>query len=570
MDHVDSEDRVDRLAKLIAEMHVKQQSIFAAIQTELKELKSEVISNRAFSEALQDNVRIELQEFRAQVDEKPRGINSDDVDSNGSLKNRDSETKNLLQSMVKMQTEMFGFFSKSKDKNRKSRLSIGERGKALNNLFEGADYRSNDSEDEVIGIPVTEETESDDDVVFSRGVRRGSLIKEANGFVRSGEVNHIIVTKAPSSTNHIVLPYLSVRTVLQFMRAVNRYQAREGISLKAAGIIEEGVVQNILSKNSWIRGDREFYNLSNDKLFLALQRAIRPEDVQGFLVALEQNVTFGKPGDEPPSWNKFKKLAETLDVYRLEFVEAFNLLVLGTDFKKELKYNGKDGSVDRIFVKGIPGVYARNLLRGGRHEFNNLKDFLDYFFDKFEAHRKLAKKSYQTARTYFTDSKKLESDDRATGRRKFRKLNNLGSTLRVDDTKSEDEDFECVEIVGTDTDPPIQVDAPTDYFTGTSEDEGVVASAEDDDGPPDKSRRSLNAMVPTRPSGKFELLRRPANLKPGGTPTIQVCFSFATKGECKFTREGKTCTYSHDPARVTEFLEETLKQATLRLKELRK
>ena len=439
---------------------------------------------------------------------------------------------------------MFGFFSKSKEKDRKSRLSVGERGKALNNLFEDADSRCDNSDADVFGIPGTEETDSDDDVVLPRGVRRGSLIKEANGFVRSGEVNQIIVTKAPGPTDHIVLPYLSVRTVLQFMRAVNQYQAREGISLRAAGIIEEGVVQNILAKNSWIRGDREFYNLSNDKLFLALQRAICPEDVQGFLVALEQNVTFGKPGDEPPSWNKFKKLAESLDVYRLEFVETFNLLILGSDFKKELKYNGKDGSVDRVFIKGIPGAYARNLPRGGRHEFNSLKDFLDYFFEKFEAHRKLAKKSHQTARTYFSAG--TQSGGPPTRENTLRKLKNSGLAMRRNE-HSDDE-------------RSAYVDAQTDYFAGTSE---------DDDIPPDQPRTPLNAMLPTRPAGKSDLFNRPADMKPSEAPAVPVCFSFATRGECKFTREGKTCTYSHDPGRVTNFLEETLKQATFRLKELR-
>jgi hypothetical protein len=292
-------------------------------------------------------------------------------------------------------------------------------------------------------------------------------------------------------------------------------------------------------------------------------------------VALEQNVTFGKPGDEAPSWNKFKKLAECMDVYRLEFVEAFNLLVLGADFKKELKFNGKDGSVDRIFIKGIPGVYARNLMRGGRHEFDNLKDFLDYFFEKFEAHRKLAKKSYQTARTYFADGKKFEStksEDRPIAKRTFRKLNNMGSVSRKKEPRSDDDDIDYIDMEDGNIETSFNVDAPTDYFTGTSEDGEIIIDVEDDDDDPlDRQKKSLNAMVPTRPSGKFELLKRPVtNSRPGGTPTIQVCFSFATKGECKFTREGKTCTYSHDPGRVTEFLEETLKQATSRLKELRK
>ena len=90
-------------------------------------------------------------------------------------------------------------------------------------------------------------------------------------------------------------------------------------------------------------------------------------------------------------------------------------------------------------------------------------------------------------------------------------------------------------------------------------------SADDGEDPPNRHRKEINAAIPNRSSGKFELLR-----KPGGSPTIQVCFSFATKGECKFARDGKTCTYSHDPGKVAKFLEEMLKQATSRLKDLRK
>ena len=559
MDPVGSDDRDARFEILMANMQAQMENTFAAIQEELREIRAEV---RASKEIM----KMELQEILEKVEQRPKVVNPDEVDSNGLLKIGDSGTKNLLQSMVQMQTEMFGFFSKNKANKSKSRLSLGERGKALDEMFAGAEDQYEDSDDGDVGGADTGESESEEDVILPRGVRRGSLIKEANGFVKSREVNQIIVTRAPGSTDHIVLPYLSVKTVLQFMRAINRYQAREGISLKAAGIIEEGVVQNILAKNYWIRGDREFYNLSNDKLFVALQRAIRPVDMQGFLVALEQNVTFGKPGDEPPSWNKFKKLAECMDVYRLEFVEAFNLLIQGCDFKKELKYNGKDGSVDRIFTKGIPGVYARNLLRGGRHEFDGLKDFLDYFFEIFEIHRKLAKKSYQTARTYFTDGKKFESDqERPDGKLPFRTLNNIGASVRVKEPGGSDDDPDFAELITSKTGAPVEAEVHTDYFTGTSEDYGIIPSADDGEDPPNRHRKEINAAIPNRSSGKFELLR-----KPGGSPTIQVCFSFATKGECKFARDGKTCTYSHDPGKVAKFLEEMLKQATSRLKDLRK
>jgi hypothetical protein len=331
---VGNDDRDIRFEFRMAEMQAQMQNTFAAIQEELRAIRAEVRANKEFSNSQQEDMKMELQEIRGKVEQRPKVINSDEVDSNGSLKIGDSGTKNLLQSTVKMQTEMFGFLSKNKSRKPRSRLSLGERGNALDEMFAGADDQYEDSDDDVVGGSETGKSESEEDVILPRGVRRGSLIKEANGFVKSREVNQIIVTKAPGSTDHIVLPYLSVKTVLQFMRAINRYQAREGISLKAAGIIEEGVVQNILAKNSWIRGDCEFYNLSNDKLFVALQRAIRPDDVQGFLVELEQNVIFGKPGDDSPSWNKFKKLAECMDVYRLEFVEVFNLLIQGCDFKK--------------------------------------------------------------------------------------------------------------------------------------------------------------------------------------------------------------------------------------------
>ena len=114
MDPVGSDDRDARFEILMANMQAQMQNTFAVIQEELREIRAEVRASKEISSSQQEIMKMELQEILEKVEQRPKVVNPDEVDSNGSLKIGDSGTKNLLRSMVQMQTEMFGFFSKNK------------------------------------------------------------------------------------------------------------------------------------------------------------------------------------------------------------------------------------------------------------------------------------------------------------------------------------------------------------------------------------------------------------------------------------------------------------------------
>ena len=97
MDPVGSDDRDARFEILMANMQAQMENTFAAIQQELREIRAEVRGSKEISSFQQEIMNMELQEIREKVDQRPKVINSYDVDSNGSLKARDSETKNLTE-----------------------------------------------------------------------------------------------------------------------------------------------------------------------------------------------------------------------------------------------------------------------------------------------------------------------------------------------------------------------------------------------------------------------------------------------------------------------------------------
>lgn len=482
-----------------------------------------------------------------------------------------------------IRTDLYTIFA---NKKKSRRQAIGGRGSATKGAFkrrlsdkssesdESRDYdRLNDSSEELEAE--SDVSENDDDIEKAIN-RRESFIQRVKDFDKQPQDQRaVVITRAQPSADHIKLTYLSVRAALGFARDIDCYLSKERVALSAPAYVDPKVIALVMSKNSKIRTTSNFYKLSNPELLAAIQRTIRPSTVQEFIHALEENVEFEMPGNVPPSWSRFKTFSNQLYVFRDQFHETYMYLIKGCDFEKELKFDIKtDGSVVKIYLDAIPGKYARVLMRGGRKEFDSLKDFFAFFFKAVSKHKKLARDAFNLASTYFADVDRLKRGDQSkpraaigqsAARPPFKKLNQIGS-LMDDDVMPEFEELIDTSVIPAE--PSADNGEETEYF---EEDEEPLSSL-----PVDVDIGSspvVNAVMPSRPP---LLLQRPAsgfaarppatgaNVKPGGTATANACFQFATTGSC--TR--KECTYSHDPKVVMSFLEETMQKSATRLKEL--
>jgi hypothetical protein len=489
-----------------------------------------------------------------------------------------------------LRTDLYTMFATKKNARRRA---IGGRGSATKDAFkrrlsddsesdESRGYgRLNDSsEDAKIDSEVESDVSENDDDIERAINRRDSFIQRVKEFDKQPQDHRaVVITRAQPSADHIKLTYLSVRAALGFARDIDCYLSKERVALSAPAYVDPKIIALVMSKNSKIRTTSNFYKLSNPELLAAIQRTIRPSTVQEFIHALEENVEFEMPGNVPPSWSRFKTFSNQLYVFRDQFLETYMYLIKGCDFERNLKFDVKtDGSIVKIFLDAIPGKYARVLMRGGRKEFDSLKDFFSFFFKAVSKHKKLARDAFNLASTYFTDVDKLKRGDQKkpragngppASRPPFKKLNQIGS-LMDDDILPEFEELMDSAISSA---VPRGVDdsgaEETDYF---EEAEGSVSSSPTgfDSGP----GPAVNAVMQSKPP---LLLQRPhlsgsaarpaamgANPKPGGIATANACFQFATTGIC--TR--KECTYSHDPKVVMSFLEETMQKSAARLKEL--
>ena len=489
-----------------------------------------------------------------------------------------------------LRTDLYTMFATRKNARRHA---IGGRGSATKGAFkrrlsdnsesdESRGYgRLNDSSEEAKVDSEIESDVSENDDDIERAInRRDSFIQRVKDFDKQPQDHRaVVITRAQPSADHIKLTYLSVRAALGFARDIDCYLSKERVALSAPAYVDPKIIALVMSKNSKIRTTSNFYKLSNPELLAAIQRTIRPSTVQEFIHALEENVEFEMPGNVPPSWSRFKTFSNQLYVFRDQFLETYMYLIKGCDYERYLKFDVKtDGSVVKIFLDAIPGKYARVLMRGGRKEFDSLKDFFAFFFKAVSKHKKLARDAFNLASTYFADVDKLKRGDQKKPRAgngspaskmSFKKLNQIGSLMDEDVLPEFEELMDSAAVSAEPHASDNNGGDETEYF---DDDEGSVSSSpagfEVGSGP------AVNAVMPSKPP---LLLQRPhlsgpaarptavaANPKPGGTATANACFQFATTGSC--TR--KECTYSHDPKVVMSFLEETMQKSAARLKEL--
>ena len=332
------------------------------------------------------------------------------------------------------------------------------------------------------------------------------------------------VYRSQPSYEHIFLHKITVRSTFNFLQEISKYQSQHNIELPAATMVPETVKNDIMAKYPSLIYDRDFYELSNLKLFRYIQKIIRPEDPMAFQAALIDNISFPLPDTFEPDPVYFTPFYDALLVYRKSFIKCFEYLA--EDNTENIpRVDNKNGGLVKIFLSKIPAEYGDRVLQSfPSNKFKTLGEFLDMFYAKVEEHRDDAKKSRKMFRYFRKRTKVKQLEEAAKSSDKTKQFFGRSSDKKtfklnaLQDVEPEEEEEFPVDSA---------VDVNYDYARDVADSEEELASASQQ--VPIVSNESVLAAVsndaPKKDAGKNN-----------------SCFSMLFYNTC----DREKCTYSHD------------------------
>lgn len=310
---------------------------------------------------------------------------------------------------VKIATAVNEFTPKRKDFQDDSDEMILDTG-----VFENRAKKNNPRRDSILDFDFdnsedTPSSEEDDDT--DHFGRRGSIFMQKENS-KAGLVTPAIIKTMPPY-DHIKLDSLTVKSCLWFATEVAKYQSKYGVRLNAGTLVGTHVRNSIMAKNPEIGDEESFFELDSKTLNIFIQRAVRPPSAAVFLSVLKEAVSFNQSENFKLTLDNFERFYDRAMVYRNQFVIAFDYLTKGASFKKQLRWENKDGTVIKLFIDKLPQNYARRLFNDlQRTRFDGLIDFLNCYFRVMSKHKSDIKRSMEIMNHFVLDTpSRMARDD---------------------------------------------------------------------------------------------------------------------------------------------------------------
>jgi hypothetical protein len=195
----------------------------------------------------------------------------------------------------------------------------------------------------------------------------------------------IKVTRQQPSYDHIILKKLTIKHVVKFISAVGEYQARNGVSLPLATMLDKDVRSYLIARsNDMFQGsDEAFFSLPAPEVLDLIRKAVKPTSSSIFRANLTELVSTELTPLMEVSTENFQKVYEALLLYRSDFIAHFNLMAQDNEVAVPLCSN-KEGGLIEIFLKKLPTDYCKNIMfnfkKDGKKEWKDIHSFLEDFY----------------------------------------------------------------------------------------------------------------------------------------------------------------------------------------------
>jgi hypothetical protein len=193
------------------------------------------------------------------------------------------------------------------------------------------------------------------------------------------------VYREQASYDHIKLTSLTVGHAFKFFQELDRYESRYKTSVPAPTLVSDRVRDEILVEAPHVTIS-DFYGLENERLFVLIQKAIRPSNAIEFSKMLQATAEFPMlPVGYTPSLQRFKPLYDAILIFKRTYLECCNFLAYENAANMP-RCDHREGGLIRSFIDMIPFSFGQHVLASMKtHKFSNLADFFVAFMEALQS-----------------------------------------------------------------------------------------------------------------------------------------------------------------------------------------
>jgi len=172
----------------------------------------------------------------------------------------------------------------------------------------------------------------------------------------------------------------SVAHAFVFFEAIDQYKRINRHTVPAASLVSDQVRDQIVVCNPYIVSEYAFISLTNEELYAATQRALRPRSMFEFVSVLQSTIQFPPlPTNYTPSAHDFDIMFSAISTFQRRFLFCHEFLALDNAANIP-RCDARDGGSIRVFIDAIPFDFGRNIWQGmASTKFSYLFEFLDAF-----------------------------------------------------------------------------------------------------------------------------------------------------------------------------------------------
>jgi hypothetical protein len=214
--------------------------------------------------------------------------------------------------------------------------------------------------------------------------------------------NGTYMTQVLPSNEHILLKMLTTASVISFLTKVYDFCTANQVAFRLTSKVTAECREQILSRNEGFVDEVSFNTLSNAQLLRCLQRTVQPKSRDEFVLVITSSVRFHMRGSDPISVRTFQGFYDALSSYKRQWLLYFDFMSY-ENAANVPHCNSKDNGLISLFIKPIPGDYAKNRYNTLiNKKYNDIKHFIADMWSQVQMDYERFKQ-YQTLTTVVGD-----------------------------------------------------------------------------------------------------------------------------------------------------------------------
>jgi hypothetical protein len=210
------------------------------------------------------------------------------------------------------------------------------------------------------------------------------------------------MTQVLPSNEHILLKMLTTASVISFLTKVYDFCTANQVAFRLTSKVTAECREQILSRNEGFVDEVSFNTLSNAQLLRCLQRTVQPKSRDEFVLVITSSVRFHMRGSDPISVRTFQGFYDALSSYKRQWLLYFDFMSY-ENAANVPHCNSKDNGLISLFIKPIPGDYAKNRYNTLiNKKYNDIKHFIADMWSQVQMDYERFKQ-YQTLTTVVGD-----------------------------------------------------------------------------------------------------------------------------------------------------------------------